>query len=59
MEKQMKIGICEWCFEEKTVDGKTVCQACIDAVNRMNEENKDFDLDKWIEETDEEMIGRR
>ena len=59
MEKQMKIGICGCCFEEKTVDSKTVCQAIIDSINRMKEENKDFDIGKWAEEVDEEMSGRR
>ena len=45
-----KVLICQWCFEEPAVDGKTVCQSCIDSARRAEEENKDFDLDKWLEE---------
>ena len=40
--------LCQWCFEEPAVKGKTVCQACIDAANK--KEDDDFDLDKWLEE---------
>ena len=50
--------ICKWCFEEPAIEGKTVCQYCIDADNKETEENKNFDLDRWLDET-EEMIGRR
>lgn len=46
----MKSLICQWCFEEPCVKGKTICQSCIDAVKREKEANKDFDLDKWLEE---------
>ena len=47
--------ICQWCFEEPAVEGKTVCQACIDAATK-KEDN--FDLDKWLNDT-EETVGRR
>lgn len=40
--------ICQWCFEEPAIEGSTVCQACIDAANK--KEDDDFDLDKWLEE---------
>ncbi len=43
-----KKSICQWCFEEPAVEGKTVCQACIDAATKKEED--DFDLDKWLEE---------
>ena len=43
--------ICQWCFEEPALEGKTVCQACIDAANK--KEDDAFDLDKWLEEEDE------
>ena len=46
-----KVLICQWCFEEPAAEGKTVCQACIDAANK--KENDDFDLDKWLEEEDD------
>ena len=46
-----KVLICQWCFEEPAVEGKTVCQACIDAANE--KEDDDFDLDKWLEEDEE------
>lgn len=45
-----KTLICQWCFEEPAIDGKTVCQSCLDAVNKENKENKNFDLDKWLDE---------
>ena len=51
--------ICNWCFEEPAVEGKTVCQGCIDTINKENEENKNFDLDKWLDETEEEMVERK
>lgn len=51
--------ICQWCFEEPAVEGKTVCQACIDAVEREKEESKDFDLDKWLNDAEKETVGRR
>lgn len=51
--------ICNWCFEEPAMEGKTVCQSCIDAVNKENEENKTFDLDKWLAETEEENAGKK
>lgn len=51
--------ICNWCFEKPAVEGKTVCQGCIDAINKENEENKNFDIDKWLDETEEEMTERR
>lgn len=40
-------NICQWCFEEPALEGKSVCQACIDAANK--KEDDDFDLDKWLE----------
>lgn len=46
-----KKSICQWCFEEHAVEGKTVCQACIDAATK--KEDNDFDLDKWLEEEDD------
>lgn len=46
-----KKSICQWCFEEPAVKGKTVCQACIDAASKKEED--DFDLDKWLEEEDD------
>ena len=46
-----KKSICQWCFEEPAVEGKTVCQACIDAATKKEED--DFDLDKWLEEEDD------
>lgn len=47
-----KKPICQWCFEEPAVEGKTVCQACIDAATKKEED--DFDLDKWLSDTEEE-----
>jgi hypothetical protein len=44
--------ICQWCFEEPAIEGKSVCQACIDATNK--KEDDDFDLDKWLEEPEDE-----
>lgn len=49
--KHKKKSICQWCFEEPAVEGKTVCQACIDAASKKEED--DFDLDKWLEEEDD------
>ena len=51
--------VCNCCFEESAIEGKTVCQGCIDAVNEENEENKNFDLDKCLDETAEELVGRK
>ena len=45
-----KTPVCQWFFEEPAVDGKTVCQSCIDSAKSAEKENKDFDLDKWLEE---------
>ena len=49
-----KVLICQWCLEEPAVEGKTVCQACIDVANK--KENDDFDLDKWLEEEDDTLL---
>jgi hypothetical protein len=46
--KVLKEKICQWCFEEPALEGKNVCQACIDAESK--KEDDDFDLDKWLEE---------
>ena len=54
-----KTLICQWCFEEPAMEGKTVCQTCIDSVNKENAENKNFDLDRWLDETEEEIVERR
>lgn len=51
-KQEKKTPICQWCFEEPAVEGKSVCQACIDAANK--KEDDDFDLDKWLEEDDNE-----
>ncbi len=40
--------LCQWCLEEPALEGKTVCQACIDTANKKEDDN--FDLDKWLEE---------
>ena len=45
--------ICQWCFEEPAIEGKTICQSCLDSAKQQMEENKDFDLDKWLEEEEE------
>ena len=45
--QEKKNGICQWCFEEPALEGKSVCQACIDAANK--KEDDGFDLDKWLE----------
>lgn len=47
--KRNKVMICQWCFEEPAIEGKTICQSCLDSARRQMEENKDFDLDKWLE----------
>ena len=39
-----KRTICQWCFENPAIEGKTVCQACIDAASQKETDN--FDLDK-------------
>lgn len=41
---------CQWCFEEPAKEGCSLCQACIDALTIKPEE--DFDLDKFLEEVD-------
>lgn len=46
--KQEK-SVCQWCFEAPALNGKTMCQACIDAWDK---EDDDFDLDRWLEEED-------
>lgn len=54
-----KNPICQWCFEEPAVEGKTVCQACIEEIERERTENKDFDLDKWLDDAEEERaVGK-
>lgn len=50
-----KVLICQWCFEEPAVEGKTVCQACIDAANE--KEDDDFDLDAWLDEINIERLS--
>lgn len=47
LEKPSIRRICQWCFEKPAIEGKSVCQACIDAANK--KEDDDFDLDKWLE----------
>ena len=42
-----KNTICQWCFEEPALEGKSMCQACIDAASK--KEDDDFDLDTWLE----------
>ena len=46
--------ICQWCFEEPALEGKTVCQACIDSCLEQQEEYPSFDLDDFLEETEDE-----
>jgi hypothetical protein len=46
--------ICQWCFEEPALEGKTVCQACIDSFIEQQEEYPSFDLDDFLEETEDE-----
>lgn len=46
---KQKVLICQWCFEEPVMKGKMICQTCLDSAKRQMEENKDFDLDKWLE----------
>lgn len=41
--------ICQWCFEEPAIEGKKICQTCLDSSLRELQENQDFDLDKWLE----------
>ena len=43
--------VCQWCLEEPALEGMTVCQACIDAETKKEDDN--FDLDKWLEEADD------
>ena len=50
---EKKTAICQWCLEEPALEGKTVCQACIDAANK--KEDDEFDLDKWLEEAEDEV----
>lgn len=50
---EKKPAICQWCFEEPALEGKAVCQACIDAANK--KEDDEFDLDKWLEEAEDEV----
>ena len=47
-KKPFASKICQWCFEEPALEGKSVCQACIDSANK--KEDDDFDLDKWLDE---------
>jgi len=51
--KQEKL-LCQWCFEELALEGKTVCQACIDSFIKQQEEYPSFDLDDFLEETEDE-----
>lgn len=48
------IDICQWCFEEPPVEGKCVCQSCLDWAQHEQEEAEEFDLDKWLEEDEQE-----
>ena len=50
--QEKKNMICQWCFEEPATEGKRVCQACIDAESK--KEDDDFDLDKWLDEEEED-----
>lgn len=43
-----EISICQWCFENPPVKDGIYCQECLDAANQ--EEDKQFDLVKWLEE---------
>ena len=49
-KQEKKDMICQWCFEEPAIEGESMCQACIDAETK--KEDDDFDLDKWLEEED-------
>ncbi len=48
------IDICQWCFEEPPVEGKCVCQSCLDWARHEQDEAEEFDLDKWLEEDEQE-----
>lgn len=52
--KMLKENICQWCFEEPALEGKTVCQACVDSFIEQQEEYPSFDLDDFLEETEDE-----
>lgn len=53
--KLKKNLICQWCFEEPAMKGKTICQACFNAAKHLQEENENFNLDKWLNDTEEEV----
>lgn len=46
-KQEKKTIICQWCFEEPALEGNSMCQACIDAESK--KEDDDFNLDKWLE----------
>lgn len=48
MVSQDKNAICQWCFEKPPVKDGVYCQECLDAARQ--EEDKQFDLEKWLEE---------
>ena len=48
------VDICQWCFEEPPIEGKCVCQSCLDWAMHEQEEAEDFDLDTFLEEDEQE-----
>lgn len=50
------IDICQWCFEEPPIEGKCICQSCLDWAKHEQEETEGFDLDKYLEEDEQEEI---
>ena len=43
--QEKKNMICQWCFEEPAVEGKSMCQACIDSFIEQQEEYPSFVLE--------------
>lgn len=48
MTPQDKNIVCQWCFENPPVKDGAYCQECLDSAQQ--EEDKQFDLEKWLEE---------
>ena len=43
------VDVCQWCFEEPSVEGKCVCQSCIDWAKYERDNAREFDLDEWLD----------
>ena len=45
--KARTVDVCQWCFEEPPVEGKCVCQSCLDWAKYEQQNSMELDLDEF------------